>query len=95
MPDLIKRTELYVLRPAQYEISGCECGNEDPDWSEFKGHLWCQKCQKDFKPKQSGVFDGPIPINMAHMLGLCFATVNIESGELTKCCETCETELKK
>jgi hypothetical protein len=83
------RTEVYVLRPREYEMAGCACGNEDPDWSEWWGHLWCPKCQIDFIPAHGGVFDGPIPINTAHMMGLCFATVNIATGEITRCCESC------
>jgi len=67
-----RRTWIYVQRPAEYEIAGCACGNNDPDWSEFKGMLWCAVCQKDFVPEHSGIFDGPIPINTARLLGVDF-----------------------
>lgn len=86
---LIKRTEVYVLCPREYEMGPCLCGNPDPEWSEFKRHLWCPVCQIDFIPEQIGVFDGPIPINASHLLGLCFATINIETEAITPCCETC------
>ena len=81
-----KRTEVYLLRPKEFEISGCPvCGNEDPDWSEFKSHLWCARCEKDFIPESSGVFDGPVPINTAHLMGMCFATIDIETGAISNC----------
>lgn len=94
MQNLIKRTHVYVLCPSQYEISGHNCGNEDPDWSEYQGHLWCQKCQVDFLPTWGGVFDGPVLIHTAHLIGLCFATIDLATGELTKCCETCDATLR-
>lgn len=87
--QLDRRTEVYVLRPAKYEISGCKCGNNDPDWSEFKGRLWCQVCEVDFVPEFGGVFEGPIPMNVSHLMGICYATVNIETGAVTPCGEDC------
>lgn len=94
MSEIEKRTHIYVLQPREYEISGCPCGNEDPGWSEFKHHLWCEKCQKDFIPESNGVFDGPIPVNACHMMGLCFAEVNlaerrIEIHQFSKAEEDC------
>lgn len=82
MPELEKRTHVYVLRPREYEISGCPCGNDDPEWSEYLHHLWCAKCEKDFLPAQDGVFGGPIPINGAHLMGLCFAQLNLKTCEI-------------
>lgn len=67
---LLRRTHVYLCSPAAYEISGCECGNADPEWSEFQGHLWCAACQIDFVPQHSGVFDGPIPVQGMTLLGL-------------------------
>lgn len=79
---LEKRTWVYVQRPATYEIAGCECGNEDPDWSEFKGHLWCAACEKDFAPVHGGVFDGPIPLHTSQMLGMRFDRFNLETQQI-------------
>jgi hypothetical protein len=79
---LEKRTHVYVQRPREYEISGCDCGNDDPDWSEYKGHLWCDKCQKDFIPSHGGIFDGPVPINTAALLGIDLRRYNIETGAI-------------
>jgi hypothetical protein len=80
MPELEKRTYVYVQRPAEYEMAGCECGNDDPDWSEFKGHLWCPKCQKDFVPQHGGIFDGPIPVNAMRLIGIDLRSYNLITG---------------
>lgn len=77
MTELEKRKWVYVMRPAAYEVAGCDCGNADPDWSEYKGHLWCQKCEKDFVPTHNGVFDGPIPVGVASLLGMSFDRFNL------------------
>lgn len=79
---LEKRSWVYVMRPSKYEIDGCACGNADPDWSEYKGHLWCQKCEKDFMPSNNGVFDGPIPVGVASLLGMSFDRYNLETKEV-------------
>jgi len=80
--SLEKRTHVYVMRPKEYEIAGCKCGNGDPDWSEFKGRLWCQVCQIDFIPEHNGIFDGPIPVNAMKMLGIPLDRYNIATGEI-------------
>lgn len=77
-----KRTWVYVQRPKKYEIAFHGCGHTDPDWSEYKGHLWCPVCQIDFVPAHGGVFDGPIPINAARLLGLCFDRFNLETQQI-------------
>ncbi len=82
MSELGKRTWIYVQRPRQYEISGCPCGNEDPDWSEYKGHLWCATCQKDFIPERDGIFGGPIPVNGAALMGIDLRRFNLETQKV-------------
>jgi hypothetical protein len=84
MSDLIKRTHVYVCRPAVYEISGCKCGNNDPDWSEFEGHLWCATCQIDFIPEHNGIFDGPIPVNAMRLLGAPVDRICLVTGEVER-----------
>lgn len=79
-----RRTWVYVMRPAAYEIDPCECGNSDPDWSEYRRHLWCQKCCKDFVPKHSGIFDGPIPVNTSRLLGISFDRFNLATEQIEK-----------
>lgn len=76
------RTWTYTEPPSAFEISGCDCGNLNTQWSEFKDHLWCDKCNIDFTPKNWGVFDGPIPINCAKMLGLSFTRYHFKSKSL-------------
>jgi hypothetical protein len=80
--ELVKRTRVYVMRPAEYEISGCPCGNNDPEWSEYVGHLWCEKCQKDFKPEFNGVFDGPICIQACELMGISLSMFDLETQKI-------------
>ena len=82
MPELERRTTVYVMRPKEYEVSGCKCGNDDPDWSEFKGHLWCPKCEIDFKPESDGIFGGPIPVNAMYLLGIDLRSYDIATCEI-------------
>ena len=83
MSDLEKRTDVYCERPYKFEMSGCpDCGNDDCDWSEFKHHLWCQKCNKDFIPASSGIFDGPVCVAACELIGIYFDTIDIATGEI-------------
>jgi hypothetical protein len=77
MSGLEKRTWVYLQSPKEYEIAFHGCGDTEPEWSEYKGHLWCPRCNIDFIPEFGGVFDGPIPINCAQALGLCFDRLNL------------------
>lgn len=72
-----KRTWCYIQQPHKHEMAPCSCGNYETQWSEYKDHLWCDKCQKDFIPEHSGIFSGPIPIMVSRMLGLSFDRFNI------------------
>lgn len=82
LATLEKRTHVYVMRPKEYEISGCKCGNDDPEWSEFKGHLWCACCEIDFIPEHGGIFDGPIPVQCAGMLGIDLRMLNLDTQQI-------------
>lgn len=85
MPDEGKenRVWVYVQRPKEYEIAGCpQCGNPDPDWSEWAHHCWCPVCQIDFIPIHGGIFDGPIPVNCAALMGIDLRRYNIETGKI-------------
>jgi hypothetical protein len=75
-----KRTWHYLSPPSRFEIAPCACGNHATQWSEFAKHLWCDSCNHDFVPEHNGVFDGPIPINAAIMLGMSFDRMNLETG---------------
>lgn len=77
-----KRKWVYVQRPKEYEIAGCPCGNSDPDWSEFAGHLWCATCRKDFVPTDNGIFDGPVPVNACALMGIDLRRFNLETQQI-------------
>lgn len=81
-PKKVKRTWVYVDSPKCYGIAPCECGNADTQWSEWKDHLWCDKCKIDFVPKNWGVFDGPIPSNCAAGLGFDFRRYNLKTKKI-------------
>lgn len=84
MTELEKRTWVYVMRPAEYGIAGHSCGNNDPDWSEYQKHLWCAPCAVDFIPEHSGMFDGPIGIEVSALLGISYDRYNIQTGQIEK-----------
>lgn len=81
---LQKRTWCYVQAPCLYEMAPCACGNHDTQWSEYQGHLWCERCQIDFKPSHNGIFDGPIPVAISAMLGISFDRFNLETRQVEK-----------
>ena len=83
-PVLEKREWCYILQPSRYDIAPCKCGNYDTQWSEFKGHLWCDKCMVDFIPENNGIFDGPIPIKAAMLLGLSFDRIDLKTNKIIK-----------
>lgn len=76
-----KRTWCYIQQPFDYEMAECSCGNVETQWSEYKDHLWCAKCEKDFIPEFNGVFSGPIPIMTTRLLGLNFDRFNIQTEQ--------------
>lgn len=76
---LEKRKWVYISRPADFGMDPCDCGNKDIEWSEYKGHLWCEKCQKDYVPEHLGILDGPIPVGAARMMGISFDRFNLET----------------
>lgn len=80
-----KRKWCYVRPPAAFEIASCSCGNKDTQWSEFKKHLWCDKCQKDFIPEHYGVLDGPILFGAVKMMGMSFDRLNLETQKVERC----------
>lgn len=85
MADLAKRTHCYIQSPRVYDIAGCPV---DPDhattWSEYEKYLWCFICEKDFIPAHYGIFDGPIPLGAARLLGISFDRINLATGQVEK-----------
>ena len=78
----VRRTWVYVQRPAVYELAPCSCGNGDCDWSEYRHRLWCQKCRKDFVPEHNGIFDGPIPVKACALMGIYFDRYILATGKV-------------
>ena len=66
-----KRTEHYILNPAKFDMRCDICNGINLEWSEYDGLIWCYDCEKDTKGI-AGIFDGPIPVNVSHMLGIHF-----------------------
>lgn len=79
---LEKRTWVYVQRPVKYGIAPHKCGHKNPEWSEYKEHLWCPVCETDFIPEHWGVFDGPVGVHMCALLGICFDRFNLETQQV-------------
>ena len=81
----IKRRWYRCQSPTTYSVSGClKCKGINITWSEYKDHCWCYDCKIDYIPEHYGVFDGPIPINAATILGLCFDIIDIKTGKRCK-----------
>jgi len=80
--SLEKRTWCYVQAPRTFDMAPCACGNDKTQWSEYKKHLWCNTCKIDFIPEYNGIFDGPIPVKAAQMMGISFTRIIIETGEV-------------
>ena len=78
---LKKREWIYVQPPMAYEVFCDICGNPYVEWSEYQGMVWCWRCLKD-TPGTGGVFDGPIAVNCARMLGMCFDRIDLKTGQL-------------
>lgn len=78
-----KRRWVYVCNPKVYGIACDKCSGPNIEWSEFRGLIWCYDCKVD-TPGTSGVFDGPIPINAAHLLGMCFKRVSLKTQRVIR-----------
>jgi len=83
------RTHCFESSPIQLDITCPFSKRDNPHkitWSEFETHIWCYDCQKDILTpfKNSGIFTGPIPINVAQELGISLNRVNLKTGTTTK-----------
>ena len=56
-------------------------GGNNITWSEFEGCIWCYDCEID-TPGNVGVFDGPIPLATAALLGMNFSIIYLETGKV-------------
>jgi len=88
--DQAKRKWYYVQKPQEYDITCDRCGGRNLDWSEYASKIWCYDCEIDTKGT-GGVFDGPIPIGVAAVLGMSFDRYDMEN----KCILTYDQEQQK
>jgi len=80
----IKRTHCYGQSPIVYDIECPFCKDHRTTWSEFEKHIWCFDCEKDIYIylNHSGIFSGPIPWGVAHVLGVRFDRINVDTQEI-------------
>jgi hypothetical protein len=79
-----KRRWWYAQPPWVYEVAPCPCGNAKTQWSEWRHMLWCERCRKDFVPEHNGIFDGPIPLRVAGMMGIRFDRIYAKNNRLVR-----------
>jgi hypothetical protein len=78
--NLKKRKWIYCQQPSVYEIRCNLCNGINITWSEFEGHIYCFDCKKDVKGF-SGIFDSPIPLEVAQMFGISFDRIDLKTKE--------------
>ena len=76
-----KRKLMYCQKPATYEIHCDKCNGTNIEWSEFDHCIWCYDCNIDTEGTK-GIFDGPIPIHAAYILGMRFDQIVIKTGKV-------------
>ena len=79
-----KRKWCYAQKPVVYDVWCDKCGGTNTTWSEYEHMIWCYDCQPDTKGTP-GIFDGPIPIQVAECLGVRFDRINLETDLLEIC----------
>lgn len=77
MKTLERRTWVYAQKPKDYNVAPCSCGSVNSEWSEYKEHLWCIDCEKDFIPIHWGILDGPILFNLLRRFSVSFDRIDI------------------
>lgn len=78
-----KRKWVYAMLPTAYEIHCDRCGGNNITWSEFEKLIWCFDCRIN-TPGTGGIFDGPIPLEVAKMLGVTFDKIDLKTKKLLK-----------
>lgn len=82
----VKRTHIYCSPPHTFEMRCPKNKRHKLEWSEFEKHVWCYNCEKDFcVPEHSrwtGIFSGPILVNVAQLMGCDFRRLNLETKEI-------------
>lgn len=78
-----KRTWHYIQNPSNYCITCNLCQGSNIEWSEFDHRIWCYDCKKDVKGTM-GIFDGPIPLQGAQVMGICFDVYDMNKKKIVK-----------
>jgi len=76
----VLRERVFVLEPARYQIRCDLCGGDNITWSEYEHLIWCYDCEKD-TVGTGGIFDGPIALKAAEMLGMSLDKVDLKTGQ--------------
>jgi len=76
-----KRKWCYIQKPVVYDVFCDICGGSNTTWSEFEHKIWCYDCEID-TGGTPGIFDGPIPVNIAKNIGINFNRINLETNKL-------------
>lgn len=82
-PVLKRREWIYTQHPTVYMVICNYCGGIDIDWSEFEGRIWCHACHCDV-PGSSGIFDGPIPMEICDVFGIRFDRLELRTGKILR-----------
>lgn len=77
----VKRVWCYFQKPSRHEIECPVCKGNHLDWSEWDKNIWCYDCKKDYSNYTSAL-SGPVPIQLATMLGLSLDMYNLETQEV-------------
>lgn len=64
------------MNPAAYSIRCDKCNGGNIEWSEWEHMIWCYDCEIDTEGFP-GIFDGPIAVTVAELLGLSFDRWNM------------------
>jgi len=78
----VKRTHCYRQGPNRYEIQCPKDGGHKITWSEYERRIWCYECHEDYIPEHAGIFDGPICVELSHLLGISFDRLNVKTGRV-------------
>lgn len=73
----------YCQKPGVYEVYCDICAGSNTTWSEYEHMIWCYDCGIDTKG-DGGIFDGPIPIELAQLMGMSFDRIRLVDNKILK-----------
>ena len=80
-----KREWCWIQKPTIYEITCDLCRGQNITWSEFEGMIFCYDCKKNTRGT-SGIFGGPIPMELCAMYGISFDRIHLKTEKRMKEC---------